>query len=265
MLWTKELFGVQTPIIAMCHLLPLPNDPQYDETAGIAGIAKDAIQTVQILQEEGVHGILFSNEFSYPYVQKAPQINVATMARIIGETKQHIKVPFGVDCMYDAFSSIDLAVATDANFYRIALTQVTLSAYEYGTTRLGYILRYAMEKRCKYAKNIISINSAIENCGHINDIKKFIKTIEVQSFPDALCLSAKSIERFNVDSEDFRNEGVSSVALFCDGGCNQDSVKNMKQHTDGIIVGTALKENMELANATSRENVRSFMSVYHNG
>ena len=33
--WTDELFGVKKPIIAMCHLQPLPGDPYYDEEGGL--------------------------------------------------------------------------------------------------------------------------------------------------------------------------------------------------------------------------------------
>ena len=33
--WLKELFHVEKPIIAMCHLLPLPGDPYYDEEKGL--------------------------------------------------------------------------------------------------------------------------------------------------------------------------------------------------------------------------------------
>ena len=30
MFWTEELFKVKKPIIAMCHLQPMPGDPLYD-------------------------------------------------------------------------------------------------------------------------------------------------------------------------------------------------------------------------------------------
>lgn len=32
--WLEELFGVKKPIIAMCHLQPLPGDPYYDKQGG---------------------------------------------------------------------------------------------------------------------------------------------------------------------------------------------------------------------------------------
>ena len=35
MSWMEELFGTAKPIIAMCHLQPLPGDPHYDQEKGI--------------------------------------------------------------------------------------------------------------------------------------------------------------------------------------------------------------------------------------
>ena len=40
--WTDELFGVKKPIIAMCHLLPLPSDPYYDEEGGMEKVIERA-------------------------------------------------------------------------------------------------------------------------------------------------------------------------------------------------------------------------------
>ena len=33
--WMQDLFHVEKPIIAMCHLQPLPGDPYYDADGGM--------------------------------------------------------------------------------------------------------------------------------------------------------------------------------------------------------------------------------------
>ncbi|MBQ1811065.1 MAG: hypothetical protein II009_00395, partial [Erysipelotrichaceae bacterium] len=40
--WLQELFHVEKPIIAMCHLLPLPGDPYYDEEKGLEAVIERA-------------------------------------------------------------------------------------------------------------------------------------------------------------------------------------------------------------------------------
>ena len=40
--WTKELFGTDKPIIAMCHLQALPGDPEYDKACGMKHVVDKA-------------------------------------------------------------------------------------------------------------------------------------------------------------------------------------------------------------------------------
>lgn len=261
--WTKELFNYEKPIIAMCHLKPLPNDPQFDESMGINYIVESALHDIHILQNRGIHGILISNEFSYPYTQKLSQITVATMARIIGEVKNQLKVPFGVDCMYDAFSTIDLAVATEADFYRITLPNATIYEYEFGETQLGNILRYAMQNGLRKAKKVINIDSLINSAiSTNNNIEKLLKTITIQAQPDALCVSAESVDILSVNGYNTCFSLPRSVALLCDGGCNEKNITHIINSIDGAIVGTSLKENQSITNPISPVNVSKFMNVF---
>ena len=86
--WMEELFHVKKPIIAMCHLLPLPGDPYYDEEKGLEAIIDRAKADVRALQEGGVDGIMFSNEYSLPYLTKMEPITLAAMAYVIGRVKE---------------------------------------------------------------------------------------------------------------------------------------------------------------------------------
>lgn len=61
---------------------------------------------------------MFSNEASLPYLTKVEPITYVTMARIIGEILAEIKVPHGVNVLWDPLATIDLAVATGSLFVR---------------------------------------------------------------------------------------------------------------------------------------------------
>ena len=264
MFWTEKIFNTIHPIIGMCHLQPLPNDPFYDETKGINFIIEKAVNDIEILQKYGYNGILFSNEFSFPYSQKISQVTVATMARVIGELKKQINIPFGIDCMYDAYSTMDLAIATDADFYRITLVKATLYDYEFGITQLGSLLRYANQNRIKKSKSIININSSIESSIINKNVEQIIKTITLQSKPDSLCISAATINKlfsidYNINPKTFEN-----IVLICDGGCDENNVKNIINHSNGIIIGTALKEDNILTNPISSIYASKFMNIVNN-
>ncbi len=79
----------------MCHLYPLPGDPNYDEEKGVEWIIEKARNDLYVLQQGGADGIIFSNERSQPWMIKAEAITTATMAYIIGQLKDEITLPFG--------------------------------------------------------------------------------------------------------------------------------------------------------------------------
>ena len=114
--WLFDMFGTRKPIIAMCHFRALPGDPGYDPVKGLPWVIEQARQDLQALQEGGVDAVMFSNEYSLPYLLKVEPITHVTMARIIGELLREIKVPFGVNVLWDPTASIELAVATGALF-----------------------------------------------------------------------------------------------------------------------------------------------------
>ena len=99
MKWIKEVFKTEKPIVAMCHLQALPGDPAYDAKGGMAKIVEMARQDFLALQEGGVDAVMFSNEFSLPYLKKLKPETTAAMARVIGELKAEIRIPYGVNVL----------------------------------------------------------------------------------------------------------------------------------------------------------------------
>jgi hypothetical protein len=93
--WIETLFGTDKPIIAMCHLNALPGDPHYDPQTGMAGVIEWARKDFLALQNGGVDAVMFSNEFSLPYLTKVEPVTVAAMARIIGELMARFASPLG--------------------------------------------------------------------------------------------------------------------------------------------------------------------------
>ena len=65
-MWMKDLFGTDKPVIGMMHLMALPTDPKYDPEGGIQKVLKRARVDLHAIQEGGIDGILFCNEYSIP-------------------------------------------------------------------------------------------------------------------------------------------------------------------------------------------------------
>ena len=79
---------------------------------------------LETLQGAGVDGVLFCNENDIPYqLVVGPEIPAA-MAAVIGELRASVRVPFGVNILWDAKSTLAVARATGATFIREVLTGV---------------------------------------------------------------------------------------------------------------------------------------------
>lgn len=118
MSWLKEVIGTEKAVIAMCHLRALPGDPGFDTKKGMNWVIDRAHDDLMALQNGGVDAVMFSNEFSLPYLTKVRPETTTAMARIIGQLMSEIRVPFGVNVLWDPVASFDLAMATDAKFIR---------------------------------------------------------------------------------------------------------------------------------------------------
>ena len=86
MSWLKDVIGTEKAVIAMCHLMPMPGDPGFKNGSDhMDQVITWARKDLLALQEGGVDAVMFSNEFSLPYLTDVETVTVACMARIIGE------------------------------------------------------------------------------------------------------------------------------------------------------------------------------------
>jgi membrane complex biogenesis BtpA family protein len=120
----KETFGSAKPIIAMVHLPPLPGSPLHDPEGGIRKIIDAAAGDITALQEAGIDAIMFGNEGDRPYLLKASPLTLAAYAFILGKLKSMVRVPFGVDYLWDPVASVALGIASGARFAREIFTGV---------------------------------------------------------------------------------------------------------------------------------------------
>ncbi|HEY6539468.1 MAG TPA: BtpA/SgcQ family protein, partial [Ktedonobacteraceae bacterium] len=120
----ETLFGRAKPVIAMMHLLPLPGRPLYDSKGGMAAMVDALRRDLDVLQDGGVDGLLFCNEGDRPYSFRIDRAPVAAMAAVIGELRPHIRLPYGVDLLWDPMAALAVAQAVRASFVREVFTGV---------------------------------------------------------------------------------------------------------------------------------------------
>ena len=260
--WCKELFGTEKPILAMCHFYPLPGDPNYDETKGVDWVVEKAYADMTALQTGGVDGIIFSNERSQPWTTKTNPIVSTTMARVIGELKGHLNIPFGVDVIWDPMASVDLAVATGARYIREVFTGAYASDYGVWDTNLGETLRH---RRALHGRDIrLLFNITPEAAAYMGPrtLSEITKTTVFNGEPDGLCVSGTKAGEMTPLQDLMDVKAASgSVPVFANTGVSIDNIVEQLQAADGAIVGTAFKKHGYIWNDVAEQNVRRLMEV----
>jgi uncharacterized protein len=123
-----EFFGPKKKaVISMCHIGALPGAPLYDSDGGMSKLIDGAIADIEKLQAGGVDAIMFGNENDRPYLLKATPESIAAYTAVVAACKPILKVPFGVNYLWDPAASVAVAVATDAKWVREIFTGVFAS------------------------------------------------------------------------------------------------------------------------------------------
>ena len=107
----QHLFAQPKPLIAMVHFPALPGRPYYDTAGGLEHILSRVRQDLHHLQDAGVDGLLFCNEKDLPYSFDVAAEIPATMGYIIGRLRDEVRLPFGVNILWDARASLAVARA----------------------------------------------------------------------------------------------------------------------------------------------------------
>lgn len=264
MSWLKDVIGTEKAIIAMCHLKPLPGDPSYDREKGMDWVVDCAAQELRSLQEGGVDAIMFSNEFSLPYLTKVRPETVAAMGRIIGQLMSDIKVPFGVNVLWDPMASLDLAAATGAKFVREIFTGVYASDFGTWDTNCGETIRHKMAIGADDVKLLFNIVPEAASYLGNRRVEDIAKTTVFNCRPDALCVSGLTAGAATDTSILQRvKETVPNTVVFANTGCKPETIASQLAIADGAVVATTFKYDGKFENMTDPERVKRFMDVVH--
>jgi membrane complex biogenesis BtpA family protein len=262
MSWLNELFGVSKPIIAMCHMPALPGDPGYDEAKGLDWVLDRARRDLHALQEGGVDGLMFSNEASLPYLTKVEPITYVTMARVIGELRREISVPYGVNVLWDPKASVDLAMATGALFVREIFTGIYASDFGMWNTNCGEVVRHQHAIHAEHVKLLFNIVPEAAVYLGYRDVAEIARSTVFNAKPDALCVSGLTAGvASSADTLRRVKDAVPQIPVLANTGVRPDNLREQLGIADGAITGTAFKRDAYIWNEVDTKRVREFMSV----
>ena len=260
-MWLSDVFGVEKPVIAMLHLMALPGDPGYDAAGGMPAILKRAGRELEALQKGGVDAVMFSNEFSLPYLTKTEPITSIAMARVIGELQSEISVPFGVNVLWDGIASIELATATGASFVREIFTGVYASDFGLWDTNVGQAARHRARLGAQGVKLLFNIVPESATYLAHRDIVDVTKTTVFATLPDALCVSGLTAGAATDTQVLTQVKGAAGdVPVFVNTGVKAHNAQEQLAVADGAVNGTYFKKDGVFENEVVGSRVEELMA-----
>lgn len=258
--WLSEVFNVNKPVIAMCHLQALPGDPGWNKEKGIDWVIEKARTDLHALQNGGVDGVMFSNEFSLPYLTEVEPITYTTMARIIGELKQEIRIPYGVNVLWDPKASIDLAVAVDGLFVREIFSGVYASDFGLWNTNCGEVIRHQYEIGGENIKLMFNIVPEAAQYLADRDIADVARSTVFNHLPDAICVSGLTAGA-ETDASTLKKvkDAIPDTPVFANTGVRLSNVEEQLSIADGTVTATTFKRNGDFYNEVDEKRVKDFM------
>ncbi|MFD1398968.1 BtpA/SgcQ family protein [Lacticaseibacillus suilingensis] len=260
-MWTKDMFGVNKPIIALLHLDPLPGDPAY--SGSMRTVLDHAKADLLALEDGGVDGVLFANEFSLPYQPVADIADISTMAYIIGNLKEDLSVPFGVNVVKNPIATIDLGAAVGANFGRSCFSGAYMGEYGLYTSNMGEAIRHRKALGVESMRLLFKVNPEADSYLVERPIQVVANSIMFGGFADGLCVSGPAA---GAEPDDTALKLVHEVAkpkdvpVFCNTGANHDNIQKLL-NCDGVCVGSAFKKDGVFNGRVDVERVKYFMQA----
>jgi uncharacterized protein len=258
-----DFFGdKKKAVIAMAHIGALPGSPGYDAAGGLDKLIEDVLEDIRALQGGGVDAIMFGNENDRPYELKAPPEGIAAMAAIVQAAKAELKVPFGVNYLWDPTASIAIGAVTGASFVREIFTGVFASDMGVWAPDCASAARLRAKLGCKDMKMLFNINAEFAHSLDQRPIELRARSATFSSLADAILVSGPLTGQ-PVDQSGLRRvcETVTDVPVFANTGVNKDNVTDILSCASGVVIGTHFKIDGDTWNKVDGERVKRFMDV----
>jgi membrane complex biogenesis BtpA family protein len=258
----SDVLGMKKPVVAMVHIGALPGTPLYDAKGGVPKLIDGVAADIERLQAGGVDAVMFGNENDRPYVFKAPPEGVAAMTAVIEASKPALRVPFGVNYLWDPLASVAIGAATGAGFVREIFTGLFASDMGLWQADAAGAARLRRNLGRDDMKLMFNINAEFAFSLDQRPIELRAKSAVFSSLADAILVSGPLTGQ-PVDRAQLRavREAVSNVPVFANTGVTVDNVSDILALADGVVIGTHFKRDGDTWNPVDGDRVKRFMDV----
>ena len=203
---------------------------------------------------------MVGNENDRPYELQADAATTATMAYVVGRLRARIRVPLGVNVLWDPMATMALAAATGAAFAREIFTGLYASDMGLWSPDAGAAIRY--RNRLGRADLVTLYNVSAEFAGPLDprSLPDRARSAVMSSLPDAVLVSgAITGEAARMQDLEAVKAVLPRTPVLANTGVRHDTVADVFGVADGCIVGSALKHEGDTWAAVDPARARDFM------
>ena len=173
-----------------------------------------------------------------------------------------IKIPFGVNVLWDAWKSLDLAAATGAKFVREIFSGVYASDFGLWNTNCGETVRHQHAIGAENVKLLMNIVPEASAYLAGRSPAEIAKSTVFNCRPDALCVSGQ-IAGAATDTSTLEEvkKAVPDTVVFANTGCRKETIREQLAIADGAVVATTFKYEGKFENMVDEKRVADFMAV----
>lgn len=258
-----QIFTHPKPIIGVVHLAPLPGAPRFSGT--MRNITTLAVLDAETLVENGVDGIIIENYGDTPFRPDGAEAHtIAAMAAIVQEIRNRLPdTTIGINVLRnDARAALAIASVCHAHFIRVNVhTGATLTDQGVIQGAAYDTLRYRMMLQSDVR---VFADVAVKHAAPLAPFKlaDAAQDTYYRGQADALIVTGVATGRATqlADIRDIRT-AVPEAQVFVGSGATTDTLPELLEYADGVIVGTALKRDGITTNAVDAERVRAFVKA----
>lgn len=254
----RAVFGVEKPVIAMVHLGALPGSPLYDPAVDLVAAARADLQA---LQAAGFDAVMFGNENDRPYEFAVDAASSAMMAYVIGQLRDEITVPFGVNMLWDPMASVAVGAVTGAGFIREIFTGTYASDMGHWSPDAGAAMRYRDRLGRSDMAMLYNISAEFAHSLDARPLPDRARSAVFSSIPDAVLVSGQITgEAAALSDLEAVKAALPDTPVLANTGVKHDTVAEVLRVADGCIVGSSLKVDGDTWNAVDPDRAADFMA-----
>jgi len=249
--------GIDKPLIAMVHLPPLPGAANYDGRP-VPDIARQAAGEARTLAEAGFHGVMLQNTHDRPARIRARAGTIAAMGAIATAVRAATSIELGINVhKNDGEAALAIAVSCEASFVRIKVLVGAVIGVEgviEGVSEMALDIRREYASGVEIWADLYELTSwplagtSLENLADLTS--RF-------GMADRLIVTDPTVEDSVVAVERVRS--ATSVPVLVGGRTSTGTIREALKASDGVIVGTCLRQSGRTDMPLDPEAIHEFM------